>query len=272
MKNQKLINLPFVETVSRSFMYTLCNWELFLKTASLGLVAVVFEMFCGFPVLCSLSSDVCTGTPVWAQRLSSLLVLLITVGIIVNYCRAVILKAPVDFRSFGFFRRIVFYILATILLILAVVLPFVLLAVAYGMLLGLSGSSIEPGAVSFLSFSIILVGWCICLAPAFLIFAAITVDDKSMTIKEAYRLAKGNFNKIFWGQVILMVPGAIAVFLLTFLYQTMGVESYPVKFIFMVMVLGLSFLDSCFKASFFAHIYQYFTFYKDKEQKTEKEA
>ena len=272
MKNQKMINLPFVETVSRSFMYTLCNWELFLKTVSPGLVVVVLEMFSGFPILCSLSNTACADPNSLMARLSALLVLLISVAVIINYCRAIILKAPVDFLSCVFVRRVLFYILATLLLALAIILPFILLAVFYGVILEMIGNNIEPGAVSYLVLGIALIALCVFLAPVFLVFAAITVDDRTMTVKEAFRLSRGNYNKIFWGQAVLMIPGAVAVFLLSLIYQAMAVESYAVKFIFMVMVLGLSFLDSCFKASFFAHIYQYFTFYKDKELDSEKDA
>ena len=262
MKEQKIINLPFLETLSRSFMYTLYNWELFLKVISVGVIAVLWEMFNGFPVLCSFSDAECVGGA--AQSVSSLLILLISVGIIVNYCRAIILKAPIDFRSGGFFRRVLFYILASFLLMLTIVVPFILLTLLYGMILGFIGMENDVGNMTYLFSAVILVAWCICLAPVFLVFAAITVDDKSITVKQAYALCKGNFNKIFWGQTLLMIPVAIVVYLLALLYQAMGVESYVVKFIFMVLALALSFLDSCFKASFFAHIYQYFTFYKDK--------
>ena len=262
MKKQKIINLPFMETLSRSFMYTLCNWELYLKVISVGVIAVLWEMFNGFPVLCSFSDAECVGGA--AQSVSSLLILLISVGIIVNYCRAIILKAPIDFRSGGFFRRVLFYILASFLLMLTIVVPFILLTLLYGMILGFIGMENDVGNMTYLFSAVILVAWCICLAPVFLVFAAITVDDKSITVKQAYALCKGNFNKIFWGQTLLMIPVAIVVYLLALLYQAMGVESYVVKFIFMVLALALSFLDSCFKASFFAHVYQYFTFYKDK--------
>lgn len=262
MKEQKTINLPFVETLSRSFMYTLCNWELYLRVVAVGIIAVLWEMFNGFPVLCSFSNADCVGGA--AQSISSLLILLISVGIIVNYCRAIILKAPIDFRSDGFFKRVLLYIWTSFLLMLAIVVPFVLATLLYGMILGLFGINADVGNITYLFSVVVLVAWCICLAPIFLVFAAITVDDKSMTVKQAYALCKGNFNKIFWGQTLLMIPVAVVVYLLALLYQAMGVESYVIKFIFMVLALALSFLDSCFKASFFAHIYQYFTFYKDK--------
>lgn len=262
MKKQKIINLPFLETLSRSFMYTLCNWELYLKVISVGVIAVAWEMINGFPVLCSFSNEECVGGAV--QSISSLLILLISVGIIVNYCRAIILKAPLDFRSAGFFKRVLLYILASFLLMLAIAVPFILFTLLYGIVLGVISSGADIGNMTYLFSLLVLVAWCICLAPVFLVFAAITVDDKSMTVKQAYMLCKGNFNKIFWGQTLLMIPVAVVVYLLALLYQAMGVESYAVKFIFMILALGLSFLDSCFKASFFAHIYQYFTFYKDK--------
>lgn len=268
MKKQTLIKLPFVETISRSFMYTLCNWKLYCKVASLGLVVLIFEMAGSFPVLCSLSDGNCQENS-W-QTISSLLILLVSVGIIVNYCRAIILKAPTDFISAGFWKRSLKYILATILLGLMIIVPFLLLGVIYGIIASFVGTMQPLGSTNYIVMFVALIAWCVYLAPIFLVFAAITVDDKTITIKEAFRLTKGNFNKIFWGQSVMMIPGAILLYILAFAYNSLGGEGFILNTIFTVLVLALSFLDSCFKASFFAHIYQYFVFYKNKKTKSAK--
>lgn len=263
MIEQKAINLPFVETISRSFMYTLCNWELFLKIVSVGLVVVLLEMFIGFPILCSLSEGTCPEDG-W-QTLSGLVIFLVSIGMIVNYCRVVILKAPLDFLSRGFFRRVLKYFLATLVLGFTIVMPFVLLMFIYVIVIGILGGTFADKDTLLPLMFIAIIAWSVYLAPVFLILPAITVDDKSVTVYEAFTLTKGNYNKIFWGQVVMAIPGTILLYLLAFLYQAVGVEGYLLKVLFTMMVLGLSFMDSCFKASFIAHIYQYFIFYKNKQ-------
>ena len=268
MKKTILIKLPFIETICRSFMYVLCNWKLYSKVASFGLVVLIFEMAGGFPVLCSLSDGNCQEN-IW-QTVSSLLILLVSVGIIVNYCRAVILKAPTDFISAGFWKRSLKYILATLLLGLVIVVPFLLLGIIYGTVLSFAKTVSPLSGADYIVMFVALIAWCVYLAPIFLVFAAITVDDKTVTIKEAFHLTKGNFNKIFWGQSVMMIPGAILLYILAFAYNGIGGEGFVINTIFTILVLALSFLDSCLKASFFAHIYQYFIFYKNKKAKSAK--
>lgn len=265
MTKPKIIKLPFIETLSRSFMYTLCSPKLFLQIAALGLAVLVIEMLGGFPVLCSLGEGKCQEGA-W-QTTSSLAILLVSVAMIINYCRAVILKADIDFISLGFWKRSVKYILATLLLGLAIILPLMGFGIVYGMISYASGTEEPFGGIGYIVMFVVLVAWCIYLAPAFLIFAAITVDDKTITVAEAYRLTKGNFNKIFWGQSIMMIPGAILLYVLALIYNIIGADMYITDLLFTILVLALSFLDSCFKASFFAHVYQYFVFYKNKKSK-----
>lgn len=267
MRKPKNINLPFVETLKRSFMYTLCSWDLFLKVAAAGLVVVVWEVFSGFPVLCSLNSANCTQN--FSRGFSSLLLALVSIGIIVNYCRAVILKSEVDYFSWAFYRRVLWYGMASIGLSALIFIPFFVVVLTLGQLATLMGAAAESELLSVAALAA-LVAWAIYLSPLFLMFPAITVDDKSFSAKELFELTKGNYNKIFWGQLLMMLPCSVAVYMLAFFYQSLGEVNFAAKIVFMVILLMLSFLDTCFKASFYAHIYQYFTYYKNKKSSQNK--
>lgn len=104
----------------------------------------------------------------------------------------------------------------------------------------------------------------------FLVFPAIAVDDRKMTLKASFKLAEGNANKIFWGQILMTLPVVLLMALLSIIFKLIGSDGYVVRFVFVLLVFALSFLDSCFKASFFAHIYQYFTFYRDKAEENKE--
>lgn len=263
MTNIKAHNLPFLETIKRSFVYSIYNFSLFLKVSSVALFLVVIEAFNDFPILCTLGEGECSQDTI--NTLTSLFMMFLSIGVIVNYCRSIILKSDIDFYSWSFIRRSLWYLLASVAFGLFVFLPFMLFAGVYGYILQLFGWG-EIDAV-YMLLVLPLIAWIIYLSPLFMIFVAITVDDKSMTIKEAFKITKGNSNKIFWGQIIMMLPCTIAIYALGTLYQITGADTYIVKFVYMFILLALSFLDSCFKASFFAHIYQYFTFYQKKKMK-----
>ncbi len=269
MTKSEEINLPFIETLKRSFNYVLCSPRLLLGSISIGLVAFIYEIFSGFPILCSLGVQVCEENT--TQSLSNLIIVLVSVAIIINYCRGIILKSSFDFRSLSFMRRIVLYILAAIGLYFAI------------LLLG-GGAAAIISAVFYLFkykaisevFSLIFLAMmmfaAIILSPIFVLFAGIAVDDKSLSLKEVFRITKGNRNKIFWGQTIMMLPCGSLMILLSVLSAYTGAESYIAKLLYCITLLLISFVDSCFKASFFAHIYQYFTFYSNKPaSKSKKE-
>ena len=120
MTKSEEINLPFIETLKRSFNYVLCSPRLLLGSISIGLVAFIYEIFSGFPILCSLGVQICEENT--TQSLSNLIIVLVSVAIIINYCRGIILKSSFDFRSLSFMRRIVLYILAAIGLYFAILL------------------------------------------------------------------------------------------------------------------------------------------------------
>ncbi len=261
MKTQTKISLPFWETVGRSFMYAVRNWELFCKTAALGLVALILEMFGGFPTLCGISGGDCAAS-VWGT-LSNWAMLLVSVAVIINYCRGVVLKTQPDFMSGAFLLRMVKYLWVSLLFSLAAVLILVVLSMSYAGI----GKFFGINDVNMLPLLILLIFCLIGLAPIFLVYAAVSVDDKTLGFKEAYLLTKGNYNKIFWGQVLLLIPCALIMLSVSMLYRRLGVESYMIKTVFATVLVAVSLFDSCIKAAFFAHIYQYFTFYRNKSVK-----
>lgn len=256
--SSNIIQLPFWETVRRSFLYVLENLDVYLKVSSIWFALLVYEMFNGFPSICNISTAGCYSD--WRHKVSIILISLASIAVVIAFCRHIILKLPVKYFMFSFGRRELKYLLFNIIFIASITLCSILsiYVLAYlGQLLHL------PDA--FFNLTILIpLALTIYACRLFLVFPGIAVDDKEMTVKTSYHMTLGNANRIFWGQFLMMIPAAVLIYLTALLYNAIGSENYVVKFIFAVLILGLSFLDSCFKASFFSHIYQYFTYFQKK--------
>ncbi len=258
------LNLPFWETVKRSFMFVLKNMKTYLKISAPAFAIVVYEMLCGFPILCNINPESCT--PGLAQRGSLALLWIVSFAVTIAFCRVVVLKTPADYFSLAFLKRECKYILYNLLLVAAIMLPaFLLIAIVafIGSFLGMTQNSL----VTIGMFIPLLLT--IYAARLFLVFPGIAVDDAGLTIQESFRMTKGNANKIFWAQIIMMLPCGFLLVSLSSAYILLKTDNYFVNLIFVLLYMALSFLDSCFKASFYGHIYQYFTFYKTHDVPSE---
>ncbi|MBE6458432.1 MAG: hypothetical protein E7010_01305 [Alphaproteobacteria bacterium] len=252
------IKLPLIETISRSFKYFFENINAYTRLASLGLVVVLFDMFTNFPTLCSMRGIDCAQT--WQQSVSTFLLMLISVAGIILYCRNIVYKTMT--MGWGsFLRSLALYILFSIFMVLLIAIPSIVLMILYGMVVPNAGSHVIFDKLML--FIPLLIA--IAVAPMFLIFPAIAVEDKSFSLKKVFNLAKGNYNRIFWGQFLMMIPGGCIIFLLNWLYKIIGIDNFVMNEIFIIVVIAVSLADTCLKASFFAHIYQFFKFYDEKK-------
>ena len=253
------VKLPFVETVKRSFAYFFNNLNLFVKLGSVGVVVVLFDMFADFPTLCAMRGIDCADS--WQQTVSTFLLMLVSVAAIILYCRNIVFKNTAMSWS-AFLRAVFFYILASVFLLLIIAVPSVILMFVYGMIVPDAGNN--PVLDKIVFFIPLLIA--IAVAPIFLIFPAIAVEDKAFGLTKVFKIAKGNSNRIFWGQFVMMIPCGIIVLILSFLYGLLGMDNYLINEIFVIVVIAVSLADSCLKASFYAHVYQFFKYYQDKQQ------
>ena len=261
-----IVKLPFFETVKRSFMYVFYNFEIYVRLLALGGIVLVYEMLTNFPLLCSFRSGGCSES--LAQGISSLLLMLVSVAVAVGYCRSVILKkAPLDIFNREFLRQGIFYVLFSIIFSLFVVVLFLVFVFLYGIISALSGFELPQQILPFFVLAVLFLSL-LPLSGLFLVFPAIAVNDPQISIRKyrnAMLLVKGNLNAVFWGQLVMMIPGFVMMYVLMVGYIYIGSDNYLTNIIFAALVLALSFLDSCFKASFYSHIYQFFVYYRDKK-------
>lgn len=249
-----LIKLPFWETCRRSFLYVMLNLPALAKISAVWFSLLIYDMFTGYPGICGIDDAACQDS--WQQHVSSLLMALAAVSIIVSFSRFVILKEPADkLRLFSFGRREAKYILYVLALIIAIMIPMLIVPLLM---------EFSPFAYYLVQITPIVMA--IFYARYYLIFPAITVDNKEITLKKSFQLTKGNANKIFWGQVVMSIPVFAALIFISVIYKVLDVDNHFVKFIFEALILSVSFIDAALKSSFFAHVYQYFLYF-DKKQK-----
>lgn len=259
MKNPEIKKLPFLDTIGRSFKYVLKNKALIRGILPLAAALIVLQALIGLPFLCSLSGNTCVSD--WRWPVTALTIALSVAGIIINYCRTIINKAPVDFVSIQFWKRMGFYVVAFLVLSVLILVPVLLC-------LTLAAFVFDPStSISLLTLISVLVWFAaaIVFAPLLLVFPAIAVEDYEM-IKwsKLFALAKGNCNAIFWAHLIIMLPCWILAKMWSSIYGIIGSDNYIIGLVFVAGGLFISLVDACFKGAYFAHIYQFFKFYDKK--------
>ncbi len=254
MTTSEIKKLPFWETIARSFKYVLKNNALLKGILPLIAALVVLQMFIGMPFMCSINMNKCEISP-WQQNLTLLTIILASVGVIINYCRAIVCKSDVDFISLDFWKKMGLYLIAS--LVLSVIIIFPVLIGIY-----LMSFFFDPNLLINLTTSLtilISVAVSIVVAPLFLVFPAIASGDyKIINWSTLFKMAKGNHNAIFWAQFVIMTPYWLIAKMWYNLYALIGIDNYVVNLIFVIGAVALGMIDAGFKGAFFAHIYQFF--------------
>ena len=253
----KEINLPFGEAISRSFRFVFDKLDVLLKLSVVwGIIIFVADILSGFPSLCQLNAENCNkGQSVFyyvALYLSS-------VSIIIAYIRYVINRE--DKTILGFFhfgKRELLYIWTSIKLGGAVIF----FAFIFSLLYRFAGF---PRTTSILLLLVTLFVICVVFSRYILIFPAVAMDDKEIGFETSFIITKGNCNKIFWGIFLIALPVFFANFFIAHIYISMASSDFGINILFSLLVLVQNILDIALKGSFLAHIYQYFAYFYHKQ-------
>ncbi len=267
-ENKPVIILPFWETIRRSFSYILTNFNALVKiSAAWFALLLVFDMFTNFPSLCSLNAAVCNGG--WAQNVSLAALTVSAIAVIISYIRHIVLHADYSgYWNLSFGKRELRYIGAAFVFILIIAVP----SFIYGFVAGFVGAILGADKIIFTQiFFLGLLVMLVFCARFYLVFPAVALDNREVGFRKSFRITKGNTNKIFWGQMVIMLPVFAALLILSVLFRAIGSDSYVVKMLFAFLMLSVSFLDAGLKASYFAHIYQYFMYFSQKQEAEIKE-
>lgn len=266
MEGMPQIKLPLGECLRRSFLYVFANFDSFFKIASVWFFILVYEAIFGFPSLCGLKEGSCPSEGY--QNLSVVMVSLASIAVAVGFSRQVVLKEHSRYFRFSFGRREIKYLAYSLILFLLIVVPSVVGIGILASILRIIG--IQGGITTIIMVIVPLIVATIC-SRFFIIFPAIAVEDKELDMKKSFELTKGNANKIFWGQAVMMLPVVVIVTLLSSFYEVMELGGFIGDFIFATLLLGLSFLDSALKSSYYSHVYQYFVYFWHHPQSLSEE-
>lgn len=261
----KEIHLPFGEAIKRSFNFVFSHLSVYIRLSLFwGMLTCLIDACEGFPSLCPIGSENCVSE----QKLNLYQWSLFFGGIsiIISYIIYVITKTETGkyFRP-RFGTKDFKYIWAMLKLIFAAVL----LSVIIGLLFGVIGSILKLGSLkqigiifSAISFFIISMY----LSRYILVFPGIAIEDAEMSFNKSFELTKGNINAIFWGLFLLALPMSLVNIFVSSLYFAIRFDNVFLNLIFSFSLTMIGFLNDTIKASFLAHIYQYFIYF-DKKQK-----
>jgi hypothetical protein len=253
MQDKEIKKLPFWETIGRSFKYVLKNNKLLLLLLPITAVVVIIQALVGFPLMCAYNNNFCVEG--WQNVLSNIVLVLVAVGIIINYCRSIICKENADITSLKFFKRMMLYVLWSFALTFVVGIPVAMVIVILS-IIGMSAT----GILALTLFAFIVLG--VFFAPLIVAFPALAVDDnKIIRPSKLYAMAKGNKMSIFFGQLVIMIPYVVLSNTFIYVYLLLGINNIVMSLLFVFVAILLSLLDASFRGAYFAHIYQFLKYY-----------
>lgn len=254
-----LTELPLKELLKRTFSYVWNDSKIWLQILLITIGVAAIQLLISFIPFCD--NPECNEK--WQANISSTLFMIANVMILIYYCRKIVLKKETDFTAKYFWKAVLFYIIATIVAMLAIILPVVLCGALFAVIFNLASSIWLP--LFIVTALIVMSIW---LAPLLLAFPSIAVEDYSLlNLKKLFSLTRNCHNKIFWGMFLAMLPCSLILLLLVIIYSAIyGSEALAVSIAMPIVSLLLQLLNSYIKGSYYSHLYQFFKFV-DKKSK-----
>lgn len=257
-----LNKLPILETVKRTFLYVLKERELLKASMPIIGALVVFEVILLKFFACDNSTGSCSLS--WQNLVTKIAFSIVNIGIIINYCRQIILKEKPDFTSRNFWKLIIFYSIA----ILAFTLLMFLTVFFAGIITSIFTSTLNasPMFIALIANLFALTFLIVC-APLFLVFPCIAVEDyEILNMRKLFDITKGNHLQIFLGILLAGMPCFIILCLILLIsVKTLGIESIESNPILVLPILLVQVANTFIRGSYYAHIYQYFKFVEKKQ-------
>ena len=256
MNNSRII-IPFWELIRRSLSYVVFNYTILLRLMII-------------PVLLMFSLQL-----LLKQNVISQFVILIVMSYLgVGCCRRVVLNEAPELTS-EYFRNMLIYLLRYMGITLLMIIPgIIVLGIIYSSgddstrsaVVDVWGgrSNLETGInVLFWPLMAILVAAVYC-ARLRISLAGAAVNDQDIDIRQSFVLTEGNTWRIFGGMLITGLPVQIMYIILMQISAILPQSNVMILVILLVSAF-LSGIDICIKASYDAHMYQYFAYFYHKQ-------
>lgn len=256
-----IINLPFWETVCRSYVYAAVNFKTFFKLAALWLlVLTAYEILTGFPSLCNNENGDCPGI-----GMSSLLQSLAFILISTAYIRSLVSHKPPKWFSVSFGMPELRYIGYALLIIAIIAVPSLLLMYVYGIIVGLLRLPQVFGLLMLL-FPVVIAIYC---SRLYLVLPAAAVGNQNVDLRKAWNMARGNANKIFWGLLLMTLPIVAGLIILSVVNSLLPQDNLVIRSVIAFFWIAVTLCDAALKGSFYGHIYQYFIYWDERSPQSE---
>lgn len=263
------IKLPFGEAVKRSLAFAFNHWEAFFKISLVwALLISILDAVEGFPSLCVSGAQNCPSDSAWSLYVWGMF--FSGISVVVSYTVYVIeRKEYKSYFNLRFGKKDFKYIWAMIKLLFAGIAVSMITGFILGGLMSLLGQgSFRQTSMFFAMISFFFVG--MFLSRYALVFPAIALENSEIGFEKSFALTKGNINAIFWGTVVMSLPMTVLNLIVAGLYFALGIDNVLLKFIFSFVLVMISLFNDAMKASFMAHVYQYFIYFYDKYSSQEK--
>ena len=257
MNNSKII-IPFGELVNRSLSYVMYNFAVLFKM----MIVPVLLMFAVQLLLPKLG-------------ISLFVMMIISSYIGVACCRKIVLnESPV--LSADYFRYMLVYLLRYLgisLLIFSVGSIFLGIVYLFGdevaktTVIGILQGKAPGLDASITIYFYLLIAL---LVAAFysvrlrLSLASAAVNDQDINMLQAFQISKGNTWRLFGGFILANIPVLVIYFILLKLAMYLP-DNLLWGLVFAFLGTIANGIDICIKASFDAHVYQYFAYFYHKQ-------
>jgi len=258
-KQNNIMKLPLLECIKRSFAYVWNDRKLFMKVLPILLAFIVLEFILSLQYSCEPGTANCPYS--WTMSVVALAFILMNITVIISYCRKIVLQDKESITAWKFGKTIVFYIVATLLYSLAVIVPLTLFTILI-FLTGIGNTG------TMLLIYVFMFVWLIVMAPVLMWFPSIAVEDyKLLSLKKLFRLTKGNHVRLFLGLIGVSLPlFLLTVVILLLLGGIWGMDTIRDSISLWVLSMFIQFINTCLKGSYYAHAYQFFKYVEKKEQ------
>lgn len=258
----ELINLPFGESLKRTYLYTIVHFGKVLKICSLWvLLLVLADWALSFPSQCREGQN-CLG---WQSNLSMLLAVIAAASVSVAFSREIILKEKKNWFNISFGRREVKYIFYNLLILLMIILSAVILGVFYNLIMQQTGGVSSTGQLerpmTLLIYLAAVLAVAVVVSRFCVILPAVAVDNQKINFTTVFEMTKGNSAKIFFGLFLSSLPMMAALLVVSSFLLAVPMENWVAKLAVSLVVVSLTMLNAILKACYLAHIYQYFIYF-----------
>lgn len=256
------INLPFWESLKRTYLYAFINFGKILKIGLFWVVLIVLaDWAMSFPSQCQ-AGQKCLG---WQSNLSMLLATIAAAAVSVAFSREIILKEKRNWLQISFGRREIKYLFYNLLILLMIILAAAVLGVFYSLIMQLTGGVNSAGQLeqpmTLLIYLAAVLAVAVVVSRFCLVLPAVAVDNQKFSFATAFEVSKGNSNKIFLGLFLSSLPVLVALLAVSAFLQAAPIENWLAKLLISFVLVTLTMLNAILKACYLAHIYQYFIYF-----------